>query len=107
MKLNFRPVPGRPDTREYTYNLFINKRRPEIFCAVPEDRPVPGFLEGERWSFVYPVRPSDAGPPGFDDKAARAGARFNGFYLFQQVVVPRKGTIPHRSGPIHRVFRVV
>lgn len=77
------PIPAQPDARDCAYNLFRNKLRPEILCAVPEDRPVPHFLDPEQWMFERPLRPSDARPLGFNDKAARAGVRFNGFYLFQ------------------------
>lgn len=69
--------------RDYTYNLFRNRLRPALLCAVPEDRPVPGFLDPGNWRFERALRPSDMNPPGFDDKAAQAGVRFNGFYLFQ------------------------
>jgi hypothetical protein len=31
-----------------TYNLFRNRQRPQLVCAVPEDRPVPGFVLAER-----------------------------------------------------------
>jgi hypothetical protein len=74
---------ARPDARDCTYNLFRNKRRPAILCAVPEDHPVPGFLDPEQWAFECVLRPWDARPPGFYDRAANAGVRFNGFYLFQ------------------------
>jgi hypothetical protein len=65
-----------------TYNLFRNKRRPDLLCAVPEDRPVPGFVIEEGWLFERPLHPSDIPPPGFHPRAASAGVRFNGFYLF-------------------------
>jgi hypothetical protein len=81
---------ARPSTRNCTYNLFQNNERPEIVCAVPEDRPVPGFLVLEQWTFGGTLRPSDARPPGFTDAAASVGVRFNGFYLFQVTDVHRK-----------------
>jgi hypothetical protein len=73
----------RPYTRDCTYNLFRNRQRPEILFAVPEDRPVPGFLDPGNWMFERPLCPSDNSPPGFEDRAANVGVRFNGFYLFQ------------------------
>ncbi len=74
--------PHTAETHEYAYNLFRNRQRPEIICAVPEVRPVPPFIDPEQWTFVQPLRPLEAPPPGFDGKAAHAGVRFNGFYLF-------------------------
>jgi hypothetical protein len=33
------------------YNLFRRKLEEDLYCAVPEDRPVPGFVAGE-WEFA-------------------------------------------------------
>src|SRR5688572_3221774 len=44
-------APARPYARDCTYNLFRNRQRPEILCAVPEDHPVPNFLGPEEWVF--------------------------------------------------------
>ena len=77
---------ARPSVRDCSYNLFRNKPRPEILCAVPEDHPVPSFLGPEEWAFEQALRPSDPPPPGFNDRAASAGVRFNGLYLFQVTV---------------------
>ena len=74
---------ARPEASDCAYNLFRNKQRPEILCAVPEDRPVPGFIVSEQWLYEGFARPQDAQPAGFNDRAAAAGVRFNGFYLFQ------------------------
>nr|WP_246777103.1 hypothetical protein [Microvirga sp. VF16] len=74
---------AKANARDCTYNLFRNRPRPALFCAVPEDRPVPGFLDPCSWRFERALRPLDMNPWGFDDKAAQAGVRFNGFYLFQ------------------------
>jgi hypothetical protein len=76
------PNPSRPDTDDCAYNLFRNKCLPEIVCAVPEDRPVPHFIDSEQWAFEQPLRSPEARPAGFDSNAARTGVRFNGFYLF-------------------------
>jgi hypothetical protein len=72
-----------PLLRECAYNLFRNNQRPSLFCAVPEDRSVPGFINAEVWSFERVLRSQDVAPAGFHDRAARAGVRYNGFYLFQ------------------------
>jgi hypothetical protein len=74
---------ARSSARVCTYNLFRNRQRPELLCAVPEDRPVPGFVDPDEWRFERALRPSDTSPPGFEERAAQVGVRFNGFYLFQ------------------------
>ena len=38
-------------TSELRYNLFRRRWQPDLCCAVPEDRPVPSFVTGERWDF--------------------------------------------------------
>jgi hypothetical protein len=76
------PDPARQGEDDCAYNLFRNKCLPEIVCAVPEDRPVPHFIDPEHWAFEQPLRSPEARPPGFDSSAARTGVRFNGFYLF-------------------------
>ena len=77
------PAKADPILRECAYNLFRNNERPKLFCAVPEAHPVPSFIDTEAWSFERVLRRQDAAPPGFHGRAARAGARYNGFYLFQ------------------------
>jgi hypothetical protein len=72
-----------PPARECTYNLFRNRQRPDLFCAVPEHRPVPSFLAPKVWTFERPLHVVEPAPAGFDDRAATVGVRFNGFYLFQ------------------------
>lgn len=65
------------------FNLFRRKEEPELLCAVPEDRVVPSFIAGETWEFGGTITGSSREHPGFDAHAARAAARYNGFYLFQ------------------------
>lgn len=67
-----------------TYNLFRNRRREDLCCAVPEDRAVPIFVTDESWTFAGRVRDARE-RPGFNEAAARAGSRLNGFYVFQEV----------------------
>jgi hypothetical protein len=59
-----------PPARECTYNLFRNRRRADLFCAVPEHRPVPNFLAPEDWAFERPLHVAEPAPAGFDDRAA-------------------------------------
>ena len=77
----------RRDAGNWSYNLFRSKRLPEIVCAVPEDRPVPDFIDAEGWEFQQPLRPADTRPLGFHESAAHTGVRFNGFYLFYAVAM--------------------
>ena len=65
------------------YNLFRCKQGGEVYCAVPEDCVVPPFVTAELWEFDGKLDGSDA-PVGFSQQAARAGVRFNGFYLFHR-----------------------
>lgn len=79
------PGPSQPDAGDCAYNLFRNKQLPEIVCAVPEDCPVPPFIDSKQWTFEQPLRPLEARPLGFNNKAAHTGVRFNGFYLFHTI----------------------
>ena len=49
------------------YNLFRSGLH-GIYCAVPEDTPVPAFISGESWEFI--------------EKIASEGVRFQGFFIF-------------------------
>ncbi len=71
--------------RECIYHLFRNRQRPQLLCAGAADRPLPGFLLPEQWLREGPLGPSDAAPPGFQERAAVTGIRLNGFYLFQEL----------------------
>ena len=68
-----------------TYNLFRRKRRAELVCAVPEDRPVPVFITGALWEFGGKLANADREPLAFNHDAAEASVRVNGFYLFQMI----------------------
>ncbi len=83
MTLIVETSPARQGTRECAYNLFRNKERPELFCAVPEDRPIPSLIVAKAWTFESFLGIRDVAPPGFSEKGAKAGVRYNGFYLFQ------------------------
>jgi len=71
--------------RASAYQLFRNRLRPTLFCATPEDRPVPSFLGPEHWSFERVLHPWEAAPPGFREQAAAGGVQLNGFYLYHLV----------------------
>jgi hypothetical protein len=82
-----RPDSAKQEKRDCAYNLFRNRQRPDLLCAVPSDHVVPRFLNEERWLFDRSIDRSEAPPPGFCDRAASTGVRFSGFYLFQLTAV--------------------
>lgn len=87
MKPVHEPAPAKLDRRSCTYWLFRNSERPELFCAVPDSHPLPSFLGPQQWEFERPLRPWQD-RPGFRERAAEAGVRLNGFYLFQATARP-------------------
>jgi hypothetical protein len=89
-----RQPPANLREQDRAYNLFRNRQQPELLCAVPEDRPVPSFIGPEQWTYERPLRSSDVKPAGFHGRAADAGARFNGFYLFQTTATERQTIVP-------------
>jgi hypothetical protein len=66
-----------------TYNLFRRKGQADLVCAIPEDWPVPAFIDATSWDFGGKLEASDAGSSAFNREAADASVRFIGFYLFQ------------------------
>ena len=65
------------------YNLFHHKLMPDLFCAVPQDWPVPGFIEGSAWAFAGTVGERTPAPAGLDWETAMASARRSGFCMFE------------------------
>ena len=65
------------------YNLFRHKLMPDLFCAVPQDCPVPGFIEGSAWAFAGTISERTPAPAGLDWELAAAGARRSGFRMFE------------------------
>lgn len=74
-----------PEIERYgcTFNVFRRKADPELCCAVPEFRPVPGFIVPDEWEFASKATHPGQAPHGFRLHAAWTGVRFNGFYVFQ------------------------
>ena len=82
------------------YNLFRHRLAPDLFCAVPEDCPVPTFIEATNWTFAGTT---DALAQGaFDPEATRTVVRFNRFYLF--VTLNRRS---RRHSPVRTTPRIV
>ncbi|WP_230529815.1 hypothetical protein [Microvirga roseola] len=71
---------GRP-----TYNLFRRTLEPDIYCAVPEDRAVPGLIQGSEWQYCLTLTPRETRLWGLFDEEADRGTRLNGFYLFMRM----------------------
>jgi PAS domain-containing protein len=90
-------APNASGTSNSAYNLFRNKQRPEILCAVPEDRPIPRFVDREQWTYAGSLQPQEHRPSGFHDRAASAGVQFNGFYLFQVTAAQLKATTKEQN----------
>ncbi len=67
---------------ERSYNLFRRKHERDLYCAVPEDCPVPVFIDGEQWEYAMTVIGPRGTPLGFKQAAALSGCSNNGFYLF-------------------------
>lgn len=76
-RLTSRPIASRG------FNLFRRIDAPELICAVPDDRAVPGFITSEGWAFIERVEAGEPLPQGFDAHAADAVLAWNGFYLFE------------------------
>ena len=95
-----RPALGSNNHRT-AFNLFRRKREPDLLCAVPQDCPVPGFVEASAWAFVGTVREPTTVLSGFNRRAAEASVRVNGFYLFEaDLIEPNWITVaPRREQP--------
>ena len=64
----------------HTYNLFRRKDAADLFCAVPEDVPVPHFVTPGAWEYDRSLDIETLS--GFDATAAETSSAVNGFYLF-------------------------
>jgi hypothetical protein len=62
------------------YNLFAHRVKTDLYCAVPEDCPVPPSVDG-RWRFAGRLADAQA-VSGFRDSSARCSARRKGYVLF-------------------------
>jgi len=81
-----RPFSMREPARATTlppYNLFARKDAPELYCAIPEDRPVPDFIDCD-WRFKGSLDRSQRAPGGFIPPVAAASVRLNGYYVFMR-----------------------
>ena len=65
-----------------TYNLFRSLHDCTVICAVPQDRPVPLFIQATAWKYDNTVWDTGVVPQGFLTDAARSSGDLDGFYLF-------------------------
>lgn len=94
--MNHKKDAERPTLSEHRYrpalNLFRHKLTSNLLCAVPEDYPVPGFLDASTWEFAGKMSERSTTLPDFNDKAAQASIRHNGFYLFEASLIEHSRT---------------
>ncbi len=66
------------------HNLFRRNDTPDLYCAVPESRPIPPFIRKPAWEFAGKL---DRSQPvlGFSERAARDSMQFCGFYAFNSI----------------------
>ncbi|KLK93616.1 hypothetical protein AA309_08150 [Microvirga vignae] len=63
------------------YNLFRHKDEVDLYCAVPEDRPVPEFLTADDWEYA---RALDIRTLFDADTPANRSAKDGDFFLFHR-----------------------
>lgn len=73
-----------------TYNVFRHREKPELYCAVRQDKPVPGFLEGTCWAYSHTLQDMAAVPVEFRPVAAEDATRQLGFYVFHAFSRPER-----------------
>ena len=67
------------------YNVFRTHAH-DVYCAVPEDRPVPAFVAARAWEFTGKLaETSTVRLP----TALTVAIRFNGFYIFHPFETPK------------------
>jgi hypothetical protein len=66
------------------HNLFRRKDTADLYCAVPESRPIPPFIRTPAWEFAGKMDYSRP-VPGFRERAAREAMQLWGFYAFNSI----------------------
>jgi hypothetical protein len=64
------------------WNLFRRRHEVDLWCAVPSDHSVPGFLFSGEWGFGGVSQLPDSEFRKLQDPEARWAVQWNGFYLF-------------------------
>jgi hypothetical protein len=73
-----------------TYNLFRRADDRTVFCAVPQDRPVPSFIRAPGWAYYGTSEAAGIVIPGFDAEMAVAATEIAGYYAFISVAWTRR-----------------
>ena len=67
------------------FNIFCRRDEPDLRCAVPEERPVPEFLQGPIWEFTGKIDGSALAVLAFGTSAVADAILIHGYYIFQHV----------------------
>jgi hypothetical protein len=73
------------DESLHVFNTFCRRDEPDIRCAVPEERPVPSFLEGPVWEFTGKIDGAALAAAGFGEGVVAEAIQAQGYYIFQRV----------------------
>jgi hypothetical protein len=60
-----------PRISQFRYDLFRSRDEPELYCAVPEDRPAPAFLASEPWQAAGQMAEADSMPLGLRPRGGK------------------------------------
>ncbi len=66
------------------HNLFRRRDTPDLYCAVPNGRPVPAFIRAPEWEFAGTHGPMSPRLVGFRERAAWVALDQQDFYAFQR-----------------------
>jgi hypothetical protein len=69
----------------HVFNTFCRRDEPDIRCAVPEERPVPTFLEGPVWEFTGKIDGAALAAAGFGEGVVAEAVRAQGYYIYQRI----------------------
>ena len=73
------------DQSPHGFNIFCRRDEQDIRCAVPEERPVPAFLEGPIWQFSGKIDAAALGAAVFGERVIADAVRAQGYYIFQRI----------------------
>jgi hypothetical protein len=67
-----------------SHNLFRRKDTADLYCAVPESRPIPPFIRTPAWEFAGKMDRS-LPVPGFPRESGAPVMQLWGFYAFNSI----------------------
>ena len=71
--------------RNQSHNLFHRRNEPDLFCAVPETKPIPAFITSTQWAFAGTLDGRRPPLPGFREAAAKFAGDTREFYIFYRI----------------------